>query len=312
MSLTPQARILITGAHGMVGRSLVAALRTLGHRENLLCPRRTELDLEDRRATVQYFEHHRPEFLIHLAARVGGIAANVADPVGFLDANVRMGCHVLEAAHRARVRKTLLLGSSCMYPRACPQPMHESSLMTGPLEPTNEGYALAKIMTLKLGQSYQAQHGLRVVCPVPSNIYGPGDHFDLTRSHVLSALVKRFTDAVREGRDTLTLWGTGAARREFIHVHDVSDAILFFMDHVTTSEILNVGPGEDVSIRELAELIAEKTGFRGRIAWDPSKPDGMPRKCMDVGAVNALGFRTKVTLAEGIDDVRREYEEIQQ
>lgn len=242
-----------------------------------------------------------------IAAKVGGIAANAADPVGFMNDNLTMTLSLFGAAHRHGVRKSLFLGSSCIYPKACPQPMREEHLLSGPLEPTNEAYAIAKIAGLKLADYYFRQHGVVTVCPMPCNIYGTSDHFDLEKAHVLSALVRRFVDAARGDADEVTLWGTGAARREFIHVEDVVTAILLLMDRCQTPEIVNVGTGVDVSIAELAEMVASAAGYRGRIAWDHAKPDGMSRKCLDVSRIARLGFVPAIGLEEGIRMTVREY-----
>jgi len=305
--LNPTSRILVTGAGGMVGRQLVAHLQQTGHK-NITALTRTECDLEDRTATLATFRELKPEFVFHLAAKVGGINANIQDPVGFLHANAHISLNVLEACHATKVQKTLVLGSSCMYPRDCAQPMREESLLRGPLEPTNEGYALAKVMALKLAQYYERQYQMATVNPLASNVYGSGDSFDLEKSHVLSALVKRFVDAKAAHQNQVTLWGTGQARREFLHVHDLARGLLFFMNQVTKSDPINLGSGQDVSIQELAEMISKQVGFTGKIEWDPSRPDGMPRKCMDVSRLNALGFHAKTSLQEGIEEVVHEYQ----
>ncbi len=293
----------------MVGGALARRLRADGFRK-VLTPDRNKLDLCDTVSTNQYFLQHRPEYAFLMAAKVGGIAANVADPVGFLSENLSIAANSLSACHRFGVLKSVLLGSSCIYPRLCPQPIQESSLLTGPLEPTNEGYAIAKIAALKLARSYHLQYGTQVVCPMPCNIYGTGDHFDLQRSHVLSALVRRFCDARDDGRSSLRLWGTGSARREFIHVDDVVDGILFLLEHVTSPDVINLGTGIDVTIRELAETIGREAGFQGRIEWDNTMPDGMPRKCLDCSQLNRLGFRPQVDLLAGIRRTIAEYENL--
>lgn len=300
------SRIIITGAAGMVGRSLLARLRS--QYDQVIGLTRKECDLESREEVRRVFTELRPDYVFHLAARVGGIKANMSDPVGFLQSNLLSSCHVIESSYQVGVKKFLYLGSSCIYPRECPQPMKEEYLLTGPLEPTNEGYALAKIAGLRLAQYYQRQYGMNVVVPLPCNIYGPGDSFDLNHCHVLSALVKRFADAHTTNAPSVTLWGTGAARREFIYIDDVVDGILFTMENVNDSGHLNLGSGVDSSIRELAQTVAEQVGYRGRIEWDPSKPDGMPRKCLDVSRMADLGFRAKTKLTDGIQQVIRDYE----
>lgn len=293
----------------MVGSALVRRLVADGHRR-LLTPSRAELDLRDAAGVDRYFAVERPEYVFMIAAKVGGIAANTADPVGFMTDNLRISMSLFDAAHRHGVRKALFLGSSCIYPKACPQPMREEHLLAGPLEPTNESYAIAKIAGLKLAQYYFRQYGLRTICPMPCNIYGTNDHFDLDKSHVLSALVRRFVDAVEAGLDDVTLWGTGTARREFIHVDDAAAAILLLMDRCESPDIINVGTGSDVSIKELASVVAEAAGYHGQIHWDAAKPDGMPRKCLDISRVTRLGFTSKVGLREGVGRTVREYCEI--
>ena len=295
--------VLITGGNGLVGRSLTSALVARGVKP--LAPARAEVDWTDQSASRAYFERHRPKIVYHLAAKVGGIASNVADPVGFLKENAAIALNVISACHEFGVEKTLVLGSSCMYPRECAQPMREDSLLTGPLEPTNEGYALAKIMALKLAEYYHRQFGQKFVCPIPPNIYGPGDTFDTEKSHVLSALIRRFAEA--EPMATVTLWGTGNARREFMHVRDLAEGLIFVMQNFDSPEPINLGTGDDVSIRQLASLIAAEFNFRGRIEWDPTKPDGMPRKCMDVRRLRALGFHAKISLADGIRETIQFY-----
>lgn len=310
MNLSAGDRILITGAAGMVGRALLQALQTAP--ATVIAHTRRDCDLEDRAATLEFFRRANPKYVFHLAAKVGGIRANITDPVGFLQSNTLINTHVIEAAHKANTRKLLILGSSCIYPRECPQPMREEHLLTGPLEPTNEGYALSKILGLRLGQSYHRQYGMNVVCPIPSNIYGPGDTFDLERSHVLSALVRRFVVARETKAPSVMLWGSGRARREFVHVRDVVRGLLFCMDKLDTPEIHNLGPGTDVSIAELAEMVKHAADYSGRIEWDTSKPEGMPRKCMDVSRMKALGFATQVRLEDGIREVVEEFETIYQ
>jgi GDP-L-fucose synthase len=302
-------RILITGAMGMVGSGLVRALKSRGFR-HLLTPTRNELDLGDYLATDTYFREHRPEYVFMAAARVGGIAANQADPVGFLNDNLQIQINTFAACRKYQTLKNLFLGSSCIYPRECPQPMREEYLMRGPLEPTNEAYALAKITGLKLAQYYYDEYGMLTVLPMPCNIYGTNDHFDLERSHVLSALIRRFVDAQDEQKPFVTLWGTGSARREFIHVEDVVEALLFLMANYKSTEIINVGTGTDVSIRELAAMIAREVGYMGEVRWDHSKPDGMPRKCLDTSKLTALGFQPAIFLEDGVRRTIVEYRQL--
>ncbi|MCM2372203.1 GDP-L-fucose synthase family protein [Aporhodopirellula aestuarii] len=298
--------ILVTGGTGMVGTRLVEQLQSAGY-TNLLVPTRKELDLCDEQSVNAWFDRNRPRYAFLIAAKVGGIAANIADPSGFLADNLKIIVNQITACHRSGVEKLLLLGSTCIYPRECPQPMKESHLLSGPLEPTNEGYALAKIAGLRLAQSYHQQHGMKCVLPMPCNIYGTNDHFDLSRCHVLSALVKRFSDAVANDTEEVVLWGSGIARREFIHVDDVVDGMLFLFEKAADGEIVNLGSGTDVSIAELASMIAEETGFQGKIGWDTSRPDGMLKKCTDVSRLHELGFQASVSLRDGIRQTVAQY-----
>jgi len=307
--LNKRSRILVTGHTGMLGKALVRALRAAGY-ETILAAAHAECDLTDSAQVGALFERLQPEFVFHLAARVGGIKANTTFPADFLYENLAMQNNVIRESHRSGVKKLVFPGSSCIYPRECPQPMREEYLLTGPLEPTNEGYALAKIAGIRLAQYYHRQYGLQCINPVPCNLYGPEDSFDLERSHVLSALVRRFVDAQQAGQKEVVLWGTGSARREFLHVEDASEALLFLAVSYESPEIINVGTGTDVSVRELAGLIAGAVGYDGRIAWDSAMSDGMPRKCVDVSRIAALGYRTRIALAEGIKGVVQRYREL--
>lgn len=301
-------KILLTGASGMVGSAISRSLANC----NLLTPSRSELDLCDLQEVNNYFEKHRPEYVLMIGAKVGGIIANKSDPVGFLSDNTRMQLNLFEACHKYETRKNLFLGSSCIYPRDCPQPMKEEYLLTGALEPTNEGYALAKIMGLKLAKYYYEQYGMLTVCPMPCNIYGTNDHFDLEKSHVLSALIRRFVDATDENKPSVTLWGSGIAKREFIHVSDVAEAVLFLMENYNSPDIINVGTGTDISIRDLATLISKSVGYQGEICWDTSKPDGMLQKCLDTSQLSALSFKPRISLKEGITQTITEYRQLKQ
>ena len=303
--------ILLTGASGMVGAATRGLFQQSGFRR-LLTPDRQALDLTDASAVDAYFARERPAYVLMVGARVGGIAANIQDPVGFTDVNLRIALNLFSACHRFRTEKNLFLGSSCIYPVGHAGLIPETSLLSGPLESTNEGYALAKIVGLKLARYYWQQYGVLTVCPMLSNVYGTGDHFDLGRAHVLSSLVRRFVDARDSGAPSVTLWGTGIARREFLHSEDAARAILFFMDNVDQPDHINVGLGSDVTIHELAGLIAQQTGFRGEIKWDASKPDGILRKCLDTRKLQALGFAPQVSLADGIRQTILEYETIKQ
>jgi len=291
----------------MVGRRLAEHLRKQGF-TNLLTPTREELDLTDRRAVMAYFDEYRPRFAFLLAAKVGGIQANMSDPLEFLTENLRIQDACFAAVERTRPDKTLFLGSSCIYPRECPQPMSESALLTGPVEPTNEGYALAKIVGLRTAQYLARSRDLKIVCPMPCNLYGTGDHFDLDRAHVLSSLVRRFVDARDAGAPSVTVWGDGSARREFLHVDDVVRAMLFFMESVDTEAVINVGPGTDVAIKELANMIRELVRFPGDIIWDRTKPNGMPRKCLEISKLSSLGFSPTVSLLDVVQRTIHEYE----
>lgn len=300
------AKIYVAGHKGLVGSSIMRHLRAAGF-ANLVLRTSKELDLRDPVAVENFFVSERPEYVFLAAAKVGGINANMTYPAEFLYDNLMIQNNVIKASTAVKVRKFCFLGSSCIYPRECPQPIREESLMTGPLEPTNEGYALAKIAGLKLVKYHHLQYGLSAICPMPCNLYGPGDSFDLNNSHVLSALVRRFVEATDLGLHEITLWGSGIARREFLHVDDLARAVLFLMQNHDSPEVINVGSGSDVTIRELAEMIAGKTGFSGKILWDKSKPDGMLLKCLDVTKISHLGFKPEISLSEGIDQVIGEY-----
>jgi GDP-L-fucose synthase len=305
--MNPHDKIYVAGHRGLAGSAILRALERRGFR-NLVTRTRAELDLRDAAATARFFAAERPGVVFLAAAKVGGIKANISAPADFLEDNLRIQCNTIAEAARHGVGKFVYLGSSCVYPRACPQPMREEHLLTGPLEPTNEGYALAKIAGLRLVRYYHEQHGLDGLCPMPCNLYGPGDHFDLERSHVMSALVKRFVDARESGAPSVTLWGTGVSRREFLHSDDLAEALFVLLEKWPGPDIINVGSGVDHSIRELAEMTARLVGYRGRIEWDASKPDGMPRKCLDVSRLQALGFRPRIGLEDGIGRLIREYE----
>lgn len=305
--MKPDSPVYVAGHRGLVGSALVRRLRADGH-QNLVLRSRDELDLRVATDVDRFFREQRPEYVILAAARVGGIAANIASPVAFLLDNLKIQNNVLEACLATGVHRTVLLGSSCIYPREAPQPMKEDSFMHGPLEPTNESYAVAKIAGIRLARSLWDEHRMSVLLPMPSNVYGPGDHFDLDRAHVVSALVRRFSDAKHEDRANVVLWGTGNARRELLHTDDLADAILFLIREYERPDIINVGTGSDVSIRELAELVAQATGYRGTIEWDTTKPDGMPQKLLDVSRIHALGWRHRIELAEGLGTVVADYD----
>jgi GDP-L-fucose synthase len=299
-----ESRIFVAGHRGLAGSALVRALQRLGYR-NLLLRNREQLDLMDQRAVHRFFETERPEYVFLAAAKVGGILANSTFPVDFLRDNLAIQSNVTESAFRYGVEKFLFLGSSCIYPRMAPQPISESALLTGPLEPTNEWYAIAKIAGIKLIQAYRKQYGMKGICLMPTNLYGPGDNFDLASSHVLPALLRKFHEAKLNGADEVVVWGSGKVLREFLHADDFADAAVHLMLHYDSDEIINVGTGEDLTIAALAELIGKVVGYTGRISFDASKPDGTPRKLLDVSRLHAAGWRARITLEEGI---RRTYE----
>jgi GDP-L-fucose synthase len=298
------SRIFIAGHRGLVGGAIARVLQSRGYCE-LLLRTRQELDLTRQAAVDAFFAQNRPEYVFLCAAKVGGIHANNAYPADFIRENLQVQTNVIDAAYRHGVRKLLFLGSSCIYPKLAPQPIAESSLLTGSLEPTNEWYAIAKIAGLKMAQAYRRQYGFNAISAMPTNLYGPGDNFNLENSHVLPALIRRFHEARERGAASVTLWGSGTPRREFLYVDDVADACVFLMERYESEDLINVGCGEDVSIRELAELVSRNIGFRGRIAFDTSKPDGTPRKLLDVSRLKNLGWRPRVSLAEGIAETCR-------
>jgi GDP-L-fucose synthase len=296
-------RIFVAGHRGMVGSALI---RRMAEEEcQLLTADRDAVDLRDQAAVNDWFNDHRPEAVVLAAARVGGIHENHTHPGDFLYDNLAIASNVIEASRRSGVAKLLFLGSSCIYPRLAPQPMPESCLLTGPLEPTNEWYAIAKIAALKLCQAYRRQHGCDFVSVMPTNLYGPNDNFDLLSSHVLPALLAKIDAAVREGRDTVEIWGSGRPRREFLHVDDLADAAVFLMKTWSDEEPINIGTGRDFTIAELAGLIADIVGFAGRFIYDASKPDGTPRKLLDVSKLSALGWHPRINLEAGM---RQTYE----
>lgn len=291
-------RVFVAGHRGMVGSALVRRLA----REHcdILTVGRDRVDLRRQADVDAWFAAERPEAVLLAAARVGGIHENDTHPGEFLYDNLAIAANIVEAARRSAVAKLMFLGSSCIYPRAAPQPMPESCLLTGPLEPTNEWYAVAKIAGLKLCQAYRRQYGCDFVSVMPTNLYGPNDNFDLGSSHVLPALLAKIDNAVRDGRDSVVIWGSGRPRREFLHVDDLADAVVFLFEHWSEEEPINIGAGSDLTIAELARLIAEVVGFKGRFVYDASKPDGTPRKLLDTAKLTRLGWRPKIDLATGI------------
>jgi GDP-L-fucose synthase len=300
------ARVYVAGHRGLVGSAVWRHLTARGHTA-LIGRTSAELDLRDRPAVEAFFAATRPAYVVLAAARVGGIVANSTYPAEFLSDNLRIQLNVLDAAHASGVQRVLFLGSSCIYPKFAPQPIPESSLLTGPLEPTNDAYAIAKIAGVLQVQAMRREYGASYVSAMPTNLYGPGDNFDLETSHVLPAMIRRMHEAVVSGAPSVTLWGTGTPRREFLHVDDLARACVHLLETYDEPEPVNVGVGEDVSIRELAELVAAVVGYGGAIDWDTSKPDGTPRKLLDVSRINALGWKADIALRDGIEATYRWY-----
>jgi GDP-L-fucose synthase len=302
------ARIYVAGHRGLVGSAIKRHLEQQSY-QNILTRPSQDLDLRQQADTEAFFEHYRPDYVFLAAARVGGILANSSYPGSFIYDNLMIQTNVIDAANRYGVKKLLFLGSSCTYPKFAPQPMREDCLLSGPLEPTNEPYAIAKIAGIKMCQSYRRQYGCNFIAVMPTNLYGPGDNFDLEASHVVPALIRKFHEARMQGAATVTLWGTGTPRREFLHVDDLADACLFLMQHYDEPEIINIGVGKDISICELGELIGKLTGFQGEIQWDDSKPDGTPRKLLDITRLTQLGWQARISLEAGLQQTYRWYRE---
>jgi len=299
-------KYFVAGHNGMVGSAVVRLLQKKGY-ENLLLRSRKELDLLDTVAVKEFFETEKPDIVILAAARVGGIQANIDHPAEFLYENLVIQNNIIHQSYVNGVENFCFLGSSCIYPRECIQPMKEEYLLSGPLEPTNEGYAIAKIAGLKMIELYKKQYGFQGVSLMPCNIYGTNDNFDPKHSHVLSALVKKMVDAEANNSPNVTIWGTGAAKREFMHVDDAAEAILFYLDKNIDSTFLNIGWGEDITIKDLAGKIAMIAGYKGELLWDSSKPNGMMRKCMDVSRMKDSGFTPKILLDDGVKMLIDEY-----
>jgi GDP-L-fucose synthase len=299
LSSTP--RIFVAGHSGLVGSALVRRWTAAGI-GSLLLRRRSELDLTDKGAVDAFFGRERPDHVLLAAAKVGGILANDQFPADFLRDNLIIQTNVIDAAYRFGVRKLLFLGSSCIYPKFAEQPIREEALLTGALEPTNQWYAIAKIAGLKMCEAYRRQHGFNAISIMPTNLYGPGDNFDLKTSHVLPALIRKFHEAKVAGADQVEIWGTGAPRREFLHVDDLADACFHLMQSYDDEPLINVGCGEDVSISELATLVGRIVGFQGSVVFDRSKPDGTPRKLLDVTRLSSLGWKPRIRLEDGIRD----------
>jgi len=304
--MNKQDKIYVAGHRGMVGSAVVRRLEKDGF-TNIVTRVSKELDLTEQQAVRDFFAQEKPAYVVLAAAKVGGIHANNTYRAQFLYENLMIQNNVIHASHEQGVKKLLFLGSSCIYPKLAPQPLKEESLLTGPLEPTNEPYAIAKIAGIKLAESYRRQYGDNYISAMPTNLYGPNDNYDLNNSHVLPALIRKFHTAKVKGEPNVTVWGSGSPRREFLHVDDLADACLFLLKNYNEELFVNVGTGEDLTIRELAELIKDVVGFEGELVWDSSKPDGTPRKLMDVGRLHAMGWKHKIGLREGITAVYAEF-----
>ncbi len=293
------ARVCVAGHRGLVGSAIVSRLTALGYRDLVLVDR-AEVDLGEQAAVRAFFAAERPTHVILAAARVGGILANSSRPADFIRDNLAIELNVVDAAYQHGCQKLVFLGSSCIYPKHAPQPLREEHLLTGPLEPTNEWYAVAKIAGIKLVQAYRRQYGFSGIALMPTNLYGPGDNFDLNSSHVVPALLRKFHEAKRAGAAEVVVWGSGSPRREFLHVEDLADAVVFLLERYDEEQIINVGTGTDVTIKELAALVREVVGFTGEIVYDREKPDGTPQKLLDVSRLHALGWRARIGLGDGL------------
>lgn len=296
--------IYVAGHNGLVGSAIVRKLNQKGYKR-IIVKSSTELDLRNQQAVEDFFKIHQPEYVFLAAAKVGGINANNTYPAEFIYDNLMIQTNVIDAAYRHKVKKLLFLGSSCIYPKHAQQPIKEEYLLTGELEPTNDAYAIAKIAGIKMCQAYHKQYGANFISVMPTNLYGPNDNFDLETAHVLPALIRKFHEAKINNREEVVVWGTGEVKREFLHVDDLADAVVFLMNNYDNSEIINIGVGEDISIIELAELIKKVIGFEGNIVFDKSKPDGTPRKLLDVSKLDGLGWKARIGLEIGI---KRTYE----
>ena len=301
------SNIFVAGHNGLVGSAICR--RLLSDDIKPLVASRSELDLTDQRAVTRWFDQHDIEQVYLAAARVGGIHANDAYPAEFIHDNLVIQTNVIHAASQSGIKKLLFLGSSCIYPKLAGQPMSEASLLTGPLEPTNESYAIAKIAGIKMCQAYRKQYGFDAICAMPTNLYGPGDNFDLQNSHVLPALIRKFHEAKQSGANTVEVWGSGEPRREFLHVDDLADACVFLMRNYSSPDIINVGWGKDISIAELADLIRSVVGFDGQVVFDPSKLDGTPRKLLDTNRLKSLGWKPAIQLADGVAETYAWFQE---
>lgn len=300
------SKIFIAGSRGLVGSAILRKLISEGF-QNILTPSIDEVDLTDQFSTRKYFEENKPEYVFLAAAKVGGILANNTYPAEFIYDNVMIESNIIHSAYLTGVEKLLFLGSSCIYPKFAEQPIKESSLLTGELEPTNEPYAIAKILGIKMCQSYHRQYGVNFISAMPTNLYGINDNFDLNNSHVLPALIRKFHEAKINNIPSVELWGTGSPYREFLFVDELADACCFLMQNYNEPEIVNIGTGEDITIKELADLIRSIIGFNGEIIWDTTKPDGTPRKLLDVNKLNSLGWKSSLSLKEGIEKTYKWY-----
>jgi GDP-L-fucose synthase len=298
------SHIYVAGHRGLAGSAIVRALRRGGYERLILCTR-AELDLSDKGPVERFFAAEQPEYVFLAAAKVGGILANSTYPADFLRDNLAIELNVIDSAYRHGCRKLLFLGSSSIYPKLAPQPSREEYMLTGPLEPASEWYAIAKIAGIKMAQAYRQQYGFNAISLVPTNLYGPGDKFDLAASHLLPAFIRRFHEAKIEGRPEVVLWGTGSPRRELLHADDLAEAALLLMREYDSPEIINVGTGEDLTIREIAEIVREAVGYTGAITYDTSKPDGTPRKLLDVSRLKGMGWSPRIVLTEGIAETYR-------
>jgi len=302
--MNKQDRIYVAGHRGLVGSAIMRRLQADGY-DNLVTRSSKELDLREQQAVRDFFAAEKPDYVILAAAKVGGILANDTWPADFIYDNLMMEANVIHASYQNDVKKLLVLGSTCIYPKMAAQPLKEEYLLNGPLEPTNEWYAVAKIAGIKMCQAFQRQHGCKFIAAMPTNLYGPGDNFDLKNSHVLPAMIRKFYEAKRNRSPTVTLWGTGKALREFLYVDDLAEACLFLLHHYNDPEIVNIGVGRDLSIADLAGIVRDVVGFEGEIVYDASKPDGTPRKLVDTAKINGLGWQARTDLREGVEDTYR-------
>lgn len=300
------SKIFVAGHRGLVGSAIVRGLEATGH-TNIITKTRDELDLLDQKAVADFFDAEKPEYVFDAAAKVGGIMANKDHPAEFVYQNLVIQNNIIHNAYQSGVKKLVFLGSSCIYPKLASQPIKEEYLLTGPLEPSNDAYAIAKIAGIMMCQSYNKQYGTNFISLMPTNLYGPNDNFDLISSHVLPAMIRKFHDAKVNNSLAVPLWGTGSPMREFLHVDDLADAAIYLMNNYDGSDIVNVGTGEDVTIKELAELIRDTVGYKGELDWDTSKPDGTPRKLLDVSRLHGLGWKHQISLPEGVKDTYNWY-----